>query len=447
MIRPGGATEDVFRPSGADFLHGVFFRWRRIRASLCNERLRDSISAPCRTVKADLHSSRVRTLGVVRGGDSMYKIVSLFALLVTLTSPVIGQVRSQRTYPAPPVNGKNVIFGVASSFSDIGRPLRIYFPTPAAVHVASDSETRTVAPCAGGALTVVRGFDAEVASWGGRSSLSVQMDGQVVDLARSAAIASPRGTVHVYAVLGATPDASANAVSYLLESDIGGHRESLIAEFQIDKTDSTISGLTIKDAASGAAVVYDLETNAVSCPSVGVCVVNCALNKLCSGFSPCELGLLIGEVAACVGGAVPACIDVAVDLGKAAFCFGVDCAAQCASGGGNPCAHSECVTGSALSKSCSTCATTVCAADPYCCNNLWDVTCVNEAKQWCGSTCSGGGNPSNCAHSPCVTGAALTKSCSSCVTTVCNADSYCCNNSWDSLCVSEAKQWCGNLCP
>lgn len=120
---------------------------------------------------------------------------------------------------------------------------------------------------------------------------------------------------------------------------------------------------------------------------------------------------------------------------------------SCVNGdGGGACAHSECSIGSALSKSCSTCVSTVCAADPYCCNNSWDVTCVNEAKQWCGSTCSGGGNPSNCAHSPCVTGAALTKSCSSCVTTVCNADSYCCTNSWDGLCVSEAKQWCGNLC-
>ncbi len=29
MMRPGGAAEDLFRPSGADFLHAVFFRWRR----------------------------------------------------------------------------------------------------------------------------------------------------------------------------------------------------------------------------------------------------------------------------------------------------------------------------------------------------------------------------------------------------------------------------------
>ena len=41
------------------------------------------------------------------------------------------------------------------------------------------------------------------------------------------------------------------------------------------------------------------------------------------------------------------------------------------------CAHSECTTGVALTKSCSACAKAVCADDSYCCSTSWDKTCVN----------------------------------------------------------------------
>lgn len=54
---------------------------------------------------------------------------------------------------------------------------------------------------------------------------------------------------------------------------------------------------------------------------------------------------------------------------------------------GGACQHSECITGSPLTNTCSPCATTVCNADPYCCNIFWDSICVSEAKQICGSTC------------------------------------------------------------
>jgi hypothetical protein len=153
------------------------------------------------------------------------------------------------------------------------------------------------------------------------------------------------------------------------------------------------------------------------------------------------------------------------------------------------CSHSECTLGSPLPQGCSSCATTVCNADAYCCNNSWDSTCVTEAQQMCGSTCSGGGSctpktcasqgaacgglsdgcggtlncgtcanggtctnntcgppPSTCSHSECATGGALSQGCSSCATTVCNADSYCCGAVWDGTCVSEATQLCGSTC-
>lgn len=105
------------------------------------------------------------------------------------------------------------------------------------------------------------------------------------------------------------------------------------------------------------------------------------------------------------------------------------------------CAHRECDIGPKLTNGCSSCVSSVCAVDPYCCNNFWDYICTERAKSSCGTTCSG------CAHSEWTTGAALTKSCSSCAATVCDSDSYCCTNSWDSMCVQEAKTWCGSCLP
>ncbi|KAJ3221962.1 Fungalysin/Thermolysin Extracellular metalloproteinase 5 [Chytriomyces hyalinus] len=51
-----------------------------------------------------------------------------------------------------------------------------------------------------------------------------------------------------------------------------------------------------------------------------------------------------------------------------------------------------------------------------------------------------------CAHSICSTGIKLTSTCNSCAAQICAADSYCCNNSWDSTCVSEVASICGLAC-
>ncbi len=47
-----------------------------------------------------------------------------------------------------------------------------------------------------------------------------------------------------------------------------------------------------------------------------------------------------------------------------------------------------------------------------------------------------------CVHPESTAGLKLTGACSPCAALVCGADSYCCNNQWDGLCVSEARQWC-----
>ncbi len=110
--------------------------------------------------------------------------------------------------------------------------------------------------------------------------------------------------------------------------------------------------------------------------------------------------------------------------------------------------HDVCVGGDKLTPSCSTVTTAVCAADPYCCNNAWDGTCVNEVRTVgknlkCNATFT-------CAHSMCVAGVKLTGGCdaagSNCATAVCAKDPFCCSTSWDGLCVGEVSSVCGLAC-
>ena len=64
----------------------------------------------------------------------------------------------------------------------------------------------------------------------------------------------------------------------------------------------------------------------------------------------------------------------------------------CGSAGAAPVSqHSVCQVGVAL-RACSTCVSTICAADPYCCAQSWDVLCVKAARlqPTCGCGTSGG---------------------------------------------------------
>ncbi|MBL4683707.1 MAG: hypothetical protein JKY37_03890, partial [Nannocystaceae bacterium] len=49
------------------------------------------------------------------------------------------------------------------------------------------------------------------------------------------------------------------------------------------------------------------------------------------------------------------------------------------------------------------------------------------------------------AHPTCDTGVALEAGCDPCVTAICNADAYCCNNAWDSVCVGEVLSVCAQV--
>lgn len=87
----------------------------------------------------------------------------------------------------------------------------------------------------------------------------------------------------------------------------------------------------------------------------------------------------------------------------------------------------------------------VCALDPYCCETAWDDTCVGIAT-WgeCDSGCAGAEtSPVDC----CLAGDAagcIDRQIAACV---CEHDPYCCDVSWDDVCVGDvALNDCGS-CP
>jgi hypothetical protein len=118
---------------------------------------------------------------------------------------------------------------------------------------------------------------------------------------------------------------------------------------------------------------------------------------------------------------------------------------------GASCAHPKCDSGVVLDPVCDTCVAAVCAADSYCCDTSWDGLCVQQVRTVCNSlACTEAAG--TCTHTVCTEGAALTASCDdppvspSCVAAVCAADSYCCDTLWDSVCVGEVDDYCFATC-
>jgi len=117
----------------------------------------------------------------------------------------------------------------------------------------------------------------------------------------------------------------------------------------------------------------------------------------------------------------------------------------------NTCTHSLCATGESLTASCDPCATTLCAADPYCCAAAWDATCVGEVASVCNQSCTAppaavDAGPTTCPHALCATGVALPSSCDACAAQLCAQDIYCCTAAWDATCVGEVSSICGQTC-
>ena len=120
-----------------------------------------------------------------------------------------------------------------------------------------------------------------------------------------------------------------------------------------------------------------------------------------------------------------------------------DCSAP-PPGGGGDCSHDVCTEGGPLDPSCGTCAANVCDADAFCCNNMWDSVCVGHVEDECSGSCTGGGG--GCSHGVCEEGDALDPACSPCATAICNEDAFCCQTAWDSICVGLVVEECDGDC-
>jgi len=81
----------------------------------------------------------------------------------------------------------------------------------------------------------------------------------------------------------------------------------------------------------------------------------------------------------------------------------------------------------------------VCAADPYCCDVVWDQVCVDAIGAYGCGVCPGPYMPDDCCTPGEVAGCPDPEI-SECV---CAQDPYCCDDHWDELCVDEATSYCG----
>lgn len=122
-------------------------------------------------------------------------------------------------------------------------------------------------------------------------------------------------------------------------------------------------------------------------------------------------------------------------------------------GGGGTCSHDKCTTGAALTSTCNSVVSAVCAADAVCCGTggTWDATCVSEGRT-IGKSLKCSEATGSCSHNLCTTGTRLTSTCDSakanCAAKICAADSFCCSTSgsWDATCVAAVASVCGLNC-
>ncbi len=156
------------------------------------------------------------------------------------------------------------------------------------------------------------------------------------------------------------------------------------------------------------------------CDDVDCCNLVCGLDDFCCDFEWDQ-----------------SCVDSAN-----AFC-GDLCAADCGSPGTGGC----CVENGTPFCDDEECCNQICAIEPFCCDNQWDLTCaamandpdtgcsicVNEAcTETSGTCCLANGTP-GCDDPQCCN-------------TVCSIDPFCCDVTFDAQCAATAQAECGDLC-
>jgi hypothetical protein len=101
---------------------------------------------------------------------------------------------------------------------------------------------------------------------------------------------------------------------------------------------------------------------------------------------------------------------------------------------GCPCDHDKCQVGGPLVAGCDDCVAQICQEMPSCCTESWTSACVDAVQ----TICQCGNCAWGCGHNLCSVGSPLTSGCDpGCVADICTQDPWCCNNEWDSICVSQ----------
>lgn len=106
-------------------------------------------------------------------------------------------------------------------------------------------------------------------------------------------------------------------------------------------------------------------------------------------------------------------------------------------GGGSSDGYCDVAQGSAGFPSDPTCQNAICSADPFCCNNQWDGICADAAEEE--PLCGGCLSPENAMYCDEVQGFAGFPLFPTCENAVCSQDAFCCNNTWDGICVGIAQ--------
>lgn len=124
-----------------------------------------------------------------------------------------------------------------------------------------------------------------------------------------------------------------------------------------------------------------------------------------------------------------------------------DSAGSCQAGEVAPCckANECCSAGDGPGCANPTCQECVCDADSFCCDTLWDSICAGAAKEDCADSCA---CPVTVGADCCEAQAFGSIGCSEqpCEDCVCGIDDWCCDAGWDSICASQAQTACAGSC-
>ena len=187
-----------------------------------------------------------------------------------------------------------------------------------------------------------------------------------------------------------------------------------------------------------------------NCPEdCGACEGECCVTNSSPGCDDQNTSL-------CVCQKDPSCCDAAWDSSCVEAAYGCGCSGHCGDGDCEPdegcnscpqdcgeCAPDCCISNGTPGCGDPDCTAQVCAIDSFCCSNSWDSICAGEAQDLCeacgaGGGGGGGGGGADCCYEKSSPGC----SDSSCSSTVCSLDPFCCQSSWDSLCSGAAAIFC-----